>query len=188
MKNISVFDHVSVDGFFAGPDGEIDWFKSIEKDDEFEAYNHQSAKGGSTLVFGRTTYEMMKSFWPTPEAAKLDPAMAKVMDESPKIVFSKTLKSVEEEPNWKNIKLVHDIDRDEILKLKETSDVTILGSGSIVQQFTNLGLIDSYTLIVVPVVLSNGKPLFAGVRKTNLKLELSRAFKNGVIVNRYKAG
>jgi dihydrofolate reductase len=188
MKNISVFDHVSVDGFFAGPNGEIDWFKSIEKDEEFEAHNHESAKGGSTLVFGRTTYEMMKSFWPTPEAAKLDPAMAKVMVESPKIVFSKTLKGVEEEPNWKNIKLVREIDRDEILKLKETSDVTILGSGSIVQQFTNLGLIDSYTLIVVPVVLGNGKPLFAGVRKTNLKLELSRAFKNGVIVNRYNAG
>lgn len=188
MKTISVFNHVTADGFFAGPNGEIDWFKSIEKDADFEAYTHESAQSGSTLVFGRTTYEMMKRFWPTPEAIKMDPGMAKVMDESPKIVFSKTLQSVEEGPNWKNVRLVREIDRDEILKLKEQSDVTILGSGSIVQQFTNLGLIDSYTLIVVPLVLGSGKPLFAGVRKTNLKLELSRAFKNGVVVNRYKAG
>src|SRR2546422_9314236 len=104
MKKISVFDHVSIDGFFAGPNGEIDWFKSIEKDDDFEAFTHESAKSESTLVFGRTTYEMMKGFWPTPEAIKMDPDMAKVMDESPKIVFSKTLQRVEEGPNWKNIR------------------------------------------------------------------------------------
>jgi len=187
MTKISVFDHVTVDGFFAGPNGEIDWFKSIEKDDEFEAFTHQSAQSGSTLVFGRTTYEMMKSFWPTPEAIKMDPGMARVMDESPKIVFSKTLKSVEEGPNWKNITLVRDIDRAAILELREKSDVTVLGSGSIVQQFANLGLIDDYTLVVVPLVLGEGKPLFLGVRKTSLKLELSKSFKNGVIVNRYKA-
>jgi dihydrofolate reductase len=187
MKKISVFNHVTIDGFFSGPNGEIDWFKSIEKDDDFEAFTHQSAKAESMLAFGRTTYEMMKSFWPTQEAIKMDPDMARVMDESPKIVFSRTLKSVEEGPNWKNIKLVREIDRDAVLKLKEQNDITLLGSGSIVQQFANLGLIDDYTLVVVPLVLGAGKPLFDGVRKTSLKLEQSRGFKNGVVVNRYKS-
>ena len=186
MKSISAFVHVTVDGFFAGPKGEIDWFKSIEKDDDFEAYTHENAKSGSTLVFGRTTYDMMKSYWPTPDAIQADPDMARIMDESPKIVFSKTLKSVEEGPNWKNIKLLHDIDRDEMLKLKAQSDVTILGSGSIVQQFTNIGLIDEFTLVVVPLVQGAGKYLFDGVRKTSLSLAFTRGFKNGVVVHRYK--
>ncbi len=70
MRKISVFIHLTVDGYFAGPHGEIDWFKVIKKDDEWEKYTHeQSAGSGNTLIFGRTTYEMMKSYWPTTDAA-----------------------------------------------------------------------------------------------------------------------
>jgi dihydrofolate reductase len=134
---------------------------------------------------GRTTYEMMKSYWPTPEAIKSDPKMAKVMDHSPKVVFSKSLKKVEEGPNWKNIRLVHDIDRKQILKMKEKDDFTILGSGSIVQQFANLGLIDTYQLLVVPIVLGQGKPLFKDVKQTDLKLVEEKSFRNGVVAVRY---
>ncbi len=89
MRKISVFNHVTVDGFFAGPNGEIDWFKEIKKDDEWEKYTHGQAKSGSALMFGHTTYEMMKSYWPTPDAIKNNPDMAKVVNNSPKIVFSK---------------------------------------------------------------------------------------------------
>ncbi len=186
MKKISVFNHISIDGFFAGPHGEIDWFKFIEKDDEFETYTHQQSQSSNTLVFGHTTYEMMKSYWPTPDAIKSDPDMANVMNNSKKIVFSKKLKSVEEGPNWKNIKLLHDINRGEILKLKEKEDITILGSGSIVQQFTDLGLIDSYQLVVVPVVLGEGKSMFKHVKMTNMKLVDSKTFKNGIVLHTYK--
>lgn len=187
MKTISVFNHVSVDGFFAGPNGESDWFHETAKDDEYDAYIHQQSTGGSTLLFGRTTYEMMQSYWPTPAALEADPAMAEVMDNSPKIVFSKTLKSVEESPTWKNVTLRRDIDRDEIVELKKKSDVTILGSGTIVRQLTNLGLIDEYHLIVVPVVLGSGKSLFEDVRKTTLKLVDSRKFANGLVVQIYRS-
>jgi len=186
MGTINVFNHVTVDGFFAGPNGEIDWFKSIEKDADYDAYTHQQSQGGSTLVFGRTTYEMMKSYWPTAEAIASDPAMAGVMDNSPKIVFSKTLDRVEEGPNWKNVRLLREIDRDEILGLKDRTDITILGSGSIVQQFANLGLIDEYQLFTIPLVLGKGKPLFKDVREMNLKLHETRAFRNGVVVHRYR--
>src|SRR2546430_11162174 len=144
MKTINVFDHITLDGFYAGPNGEIDWFKSIKKDPALDKYLRGESRGGSSLMMGRTTYDMMKSYWPTQEAIKNDPHMAKVMDESPKIVFSKSLKRVEEGPNWKNIRLVHDIDRKEILKMKEKDVFTILGSGSIVQQLANLGLIDVF--------------------------------------------
>jgi len=120
MGKISVFDYMTIDGFFAGPQGEIDWFKFIKKDDEYDEYTHkQTARSGNTLIFGHKTYEMMKSYWPTPDAIKNDPNMAGVVNNSLKIVFSKTLQNVEEGPNWKNIKLFHEINPEEIIKLKE---------------------------------------------------------------------
>ncbi len=187
MGKIGTFVHVSLDGCFAGPRGEIDWFKAIRPDAEYEEYTHQQSQGGSTLVFGRITYEMMKSWWPTPQAMQADPHMAKVVDTSPKLVFSHTLKSVEEGPNWKNIELLHDIDPAALRKRKKESkgDFTILGSGSIVQQFLNQDLVDECTLVIVPVVLGSGKPLFKDVRKENLQLSESRSFKNGLVVLTY---
>ena len=80
MRKIIVFNYVTLDGFFAGPRGEIDWFKSIKKDDEFEKETHYQARSGGTVLFGRTTYDMMKNYWPTPEAIKGDPEMAKAVN------------------------------------------------------------------------------------------------------------
>jgi dihydrofolate reductase len=187
MGALTVFNHVTVDGFFAGPHGEIDWFKAITKDDDYEAYTREGASSGNTLLFGRTTYQMMESYWPTADAAASDPAMAGVMRNSPKIVFSKTLRTVAEDPNWKSITLLHEIDSAAVRKLKERSavDLTILGSGSIVQQLANLGLIDEYQLVTVPVVLGAGKSLFKDLKETSLKLLEARAFKNGIALLRY---
>jgi len=131
MGKITVFNHVTVDGYYASADGGIDWFKSIAPDDEFNAYTHSSASAKSTLIYGRTTYEMMHAFWPTDEAIKMDPQMAKAVNGSQKLVFSTTLRSVEEEPHWKNIQLRSEIDADELRRLKASTDMTILGSGSI---------------------------------------------------------
>ena len=186
MSTISVFIHLSVDGCFAGPNGEIDWFKAIRKDEQYDQYTHQQAQVGHALLFGRKTYEMMKSYWPTPDAIKNDPHMAGVMNNSRKIVLSRTLTRVEEGPNWKNIELIREIDRDRMLALKKTADVTILGSGSIVQQLANLGLIDEFQLMVVPIVLGGGKQLFKDVRATNLNLVDSRGFKNGLVALKYR--
>lgn len=184
---ILVFIQVSADGFFAGPDGEIDWLHRIDPDTEWIDYSHEQAqKGTSILTFGHTTYDIMKDYWPTDAALEMDPDMARILNESQKIVFSKKLESVEEEPNWKNIQLFHEINRDELIKLKEKNDLTILGSGSIVQEFANLGLIDEYSLVVVPMILGKGKPLFENVKKTNLKLLESRQFGNGIVLLRYQ--
>lgn len=175
--------------FFAGPHGEIDWFKAISKDDEYEAYTHEGASSGNTLVFGRTTYEMMRSYWPTPDAEANDPEMTRVMRNSSKIVFSKTLQTVVEGSHWKNITLLHEIDPAAIRKLKERpgADLMILGSGSIVKQLANLGLIDEYQLVTVPIVLGAGKPLFKGLKERSLNLLEARAFKNGIAVLRYNS-
>lgn len=185
MGTLAVFNHVTVDGFFAGPNGEIDWFKAIEKDPEFEAFTHEGASGGNTLVFGRTTYMMMKSYWPTPMAEHGDPDMTKVMRNSPKIVFSKTLKAQPDESTWKNVTVLPTIDAAEIRRLKKEKEMTILGSGTVIQQLTDLGLIDEYLLIVVPIVLGKGKTLFQNVKETGLKLRDARGFGNGVTLLRY---
>jgi len=186
MGQLNAFVHVSIDGFFAGPHGEIDWFKQIGKDDEYEQFTHESASGGSTLVMGRKTYDMMKGYWPTPQASEQDPKMAAVMTRSPKIVFSRTLKGTPDEANWKNTRVVHEIDPGEVRKLKDTNrDLTILGSGTVLQQLTNLGLVDEYELVVVPIVLGRGRRLFEDVEETSMRLVESRGFRNGLTVLRY---
>jgi len=188
VRKINVFNFVSVDGFFAGPNGEIDWFKAAAVDEEWNNYSHKLASpGNSTLIFGHNTYDMMKSYWPTQDAIKNDPGMANVLNNSRKIVFSKRLKKVEENQNWKNITLLHEIKSGEINKLKKDSEITILGSGSIVQQFTNLGLIDRYSLVVVPIILGEGKSFFKDVKSMNLKLLEAKTFKSGIVFLHYAA-
>ena len=187
MGKISTFTFMSLDGFYAGPNGEMDWFKGNSPDAEYDKFTHEGSKSGSTLIFGRATYEMMKNYWPTPDAIKSDRNMAEVVNNSPKIVFSKTLRKVEEGAHWKNIKLLHEIRAEEIVELKEQEGkgMTILGSGTIIQQLSNLGLVDEYGLLIIPVVLGAGKSLFHDVKKANLNLLEARSFRNGIAWLRY---
>ncbi|MDD1664506.1 MAG: dihydrofolate reductase family protein [Methanomicrobiales archaeon] len=186
MGIISSFTHVSVDGYFAGPNGEIDWFKS--QDEEDVAFSARASGSSGALVFGHTTYDMMAAYWPTPEAARDNPAVAKAMNTTPKIVFSKTMKPVKDGPVWRNTRVIREITRDAILMLKaETGgDWVILGSGSIVQQFARLGLIDEYQLMVNPVILGTGKYLFRDVNRMSLELLETKTFRNGRVFLRYK--
>lgn len=190
MSKIGVFIHVTLDGFFAGPNDEIDWFKVIKKDAEWEKHTYKESQSGNTLLFGATTYRMMKGFWPTPAGIQSDPDMAKAVNESPKIVVSNTLKSVEDESNWKNVRILHDLDYNTITKLKEESSssgtITILGSGSIIQQLADMDFIDEYELVVVPIILGDGKYLFKDVKMTEMNLIEARSFKNGLVSLRYR--
>ncbi len=186
MAKLTVFNHLTVDGYFARQNGEIDWFRAIGKDDEYDAFTHSQSRAGSTLIFGRATYDMMRGFWPTPDAIRLDPQMASAVNDSPKLVFSRTLQSVEETENWHNITLMHEIEPEAIAKLKADRDMTILGSGSIVQQLTRLGLIDEYCFVLVPIVLGAGKSFFKDVQQTDLELIEARSFENGLVVLRYQ--
>jgi len=188
MTQMAAFIHLTLDGFFSGPNGEIDWFKVIKKDAEWEKHTHQASQSGSTLLMGRRTYEMMKSFWPTPAGIASDPHMAKVMNESEKVVVSRKLTSVPDQPNWKNVKILRDLNVQEIRKLKEASrSITILGSGSVIQQLANLQQIDEYEMVFVPVILGAGKYLFEHVKMTEMKLVESRSFSNGLVSLRYRA-
>jgi dihydrofolate reductase len=186
MRKIIAFNLVTVDGLFAGPNGEIDWHNY---DDEMGTHSLEQLKSLGALIFGKTTYELMASYWPTPDGVKGEPVVAGIMNSIPKIVFSKTLQEVKDGPLWKNVKVFHEIKPEEIIKMKEQEggDIAIFGSGTIVQQLTNLGLIDEYRLIVNPLILGNGKPLFKDIKnKLNLKLLKTKAFKNGNVLLCYQ--
>ncbi len=164
MRKIIAQEMVSLDGFFAGPNGELDWFVW---DEVLKDYSISTLSAVDTLMFGRVTYEMMAGYWPA--ATEEDPAIAKGMNSLPKIVFSRSLKSAD----WNNSRLVREVIPEEIVKLKQQpgKDMVIYGSGSLVSAFANLGLIDEYRFIVNPVVLGSGKPLFKGFKdRFSLKL------------------
>ncbi len=185
MRKIIVFNLVSVDGFFAGPKGDIDWHVV---DDEFNKFAVEQTQTFGAIIFGRTTYQLFEDFWPKaltdPKTSKDDREIAKIIDDVEKIVFSKTLKKV----TWKNSKLYHEIDTEEIKKLKKQPgrNMVIFGSGTIVQALTNLGLIDEYRLLVNPVILGKGKSMFKDVNKLNLKLLNTRTFSSGNVLLCYE--
>ena len=182
MGKLSVFNFVTLNGFYKGANEDISWHRHGAEESEYAA---TGANSESVLLFGRVTYEMMVAFWPTAAAHQSMPDVAAGMNRSEKIVFSKRLENVE----WENTKLIkHNIVK-EIKKRKETSDknMTILGSGSIVSQFAEAGLIDEYQIMVDPIALGQGTPLFEGI-KANLELVLtgSKVFKSGTILLSYQ--
>lgn len=179
MRKIIVSNFVTLDGFFAGPNGELDWFVW---DDQMAQYSKDLLGSIDTMLFGRVTYDLMRGYWPT--ATTEDPIITDAMNNSPKIVFSKTIA----EADWKNTRLFKEINKDQILKMKQQpgKDMVIYGSGSIVSAFARLGLIDDYRIFVNPVILGSGKPMFRDItNRINLKLLETRMFDSGVALLRY---
>ena len=178
MRKLIAFNLITLDGYFTGENGDISWHNKVNRDPEWNAFSQENAQGGGILLFGRITYELMASFWPTPMAAEFDPIIAENMNKRKKIVFSRTLDTA----SWSNTRLVKGDPIDEVRKMKSEpgEGMAILGSGSIIAQLTPLGLIDEYQLLVVPVVLGKGRTNFDGVtEKLSLRLTKNRAFKNG---------
>lgn len=182
MRKLFVFNLVTLDGYFEGPNREIDWHNV---DAEFNEYAIDMLNSVDALIFGRVTYELMASYWPTPDAIKSDPIVAEKMNTLPKIVFSRTLEKVE----WNNTRLVKADIEEEIKKMKKQSgkDMALLGSGSILSLFARQGLIDEYRIMVNPVVLGDGKPLFKDIKdRLDLKLTKTRTFGNGNVLLYYQ--
>ena len=184
MAKINVFNFISLNGCYKGPKEDISWHKQGDKSEENE-YASRSMEAGNILLFGRTTYDLMSNFWPTPEAAKAFPKVAKGMIEAEKIVFSKKLKKV----NWHNTTLIKDDLIEEVKRLKKTikKNITILGSGTIITQLAEHGLIDSYQLMINPIVVANGTSLFDKIKSNQeLKLTATKSFKSGAVLHCYE--
>jgi dihydrofolate reductase len=183
MRKLTVFNTVSIDGYFADAGSDMSW--AHKQDPEWNAWVNDNASGGGVLMFGRVTYDLMTIYWPTPMAAKNDPVVARRMNEMPKIVVSRTM----DQPKWNNTTLIKSDLAASVRKLKQQpgDDICILGSGSIIAQLAPERLIDAYQLVVSPIVLGKGKTLFEGVKdRLGMKLTSTRAFGNGNVLHCYE--
>jgi len=192
-----MFNHVSADGYFAAPAGNIDW---VIQDPEIgkTAVEASESEGTGTLLFGRRTYEQFESFWPKAlddSGTSPDPhghgqrspemrAIAVYINDATKIVFSKSRKDV----TWKNSKLLRDFDPRaiEALKREPGKDIMIFGSGSIVSQLSQHRLIDEYQFIVSPLLLGNGQSMIKDMSQS-VRLDLlgATSYKSGNVMLRY---
>jgi dihydrofolate reductase len=183
MQKLMAFNSITLDGYFTGQDGDMSW---AHKDDpEWREFTAGNAGGGGTLLFGRITYEMMASFWPTPQAKQQFPKVAEGMNRHPKVVFSRTL----DKASWSNTRLVKSDIAGEVRRMKQEDGpgLVILGSGTIIAQLTQEGLIDEYQVVVNPIVIGKGRTMFEGVApKVDLKLTSERRFTNGNVLLTYE--
>jgi len=186
MRKVIVTMWVTLDGFIAGPNDDMSW---IIVDDAMGAYEDAMVSAADMLVLGRVTYQSFAGAWPhvpdNPAASEGEKEYARKVNSLRKIVFSRTLETVE----WNNATLLHEINPDDIVALKQEAgkNIVIYGSASIVQALTTLGLIDEYQLLVHPVVLGSGKRLFReGSDRTALRLVETKTFDSGVVLLSYQ--
>jgi dihydrofolate reductase len=193
MPKLIVFNNISLDGYFTDANNDMSWAHR-NADEEWNRFTSENASGGGVLLFGRKTYDLMASFWPTKQAHEMMPAVAEGMNNLPKVVFSRTM----DEAKWNNTRLVKGNIIEEVRKMKSeagadrsghdgsAADMVIMGSGTIVSQLTEARLIDEYQLVVHPIILGSGRTLFEGVTdKIALQRINARTFGNGNVLLNY---
>ncbi|MEU6226914.1 dihydrofolate reductase family protein [Streptomyces sp. NPDC047042] len=186
MRKVVLMMSVSLDGYFEGPNREIDWHLV---DEELHRYFNQKAKAMGAFLEGRVTYQLMADFWPTYDAGadadSADPMVefAGIWRDMPKYVFSRTL----EHADW-NTTIVREIVPEEIraLKAQAGGDMAV-GGAELAAEFLRHDLVDEFHLCVHPVLIGRGRPLFTDAdHLTRLQLVETRTFGNGVVLLRYE--
>ena len=181
MRKIFLFMMVSLDGYFEGPNHELDWHNV---DQEFEEFANHQLDQADTLVFGRKTYDLMANYWPSEEGIKDNAATAERMNALQKVVFSRSLKDA----GWQNTTVFGENVVDTIRSLKEKpgKDIIVLASSNLCLTLIKEGLLDQVRLMINPVVLGKGTSLFVGLdRPYKFKLTNSRVFKSGNVLLDY---
>lgn len=196
MRKVIVSMNISLDGFMSGPNCELDWhFQSWTKEMADSLYEQLSK--ADTILLGRVTYKAMAGYWPS-KAKELsfpreDIAFANLMNNYTKLVFSRTLTSLETclpEGKWNNSRLLKGNLISEVQKLKEGpgKDMIVYGSGKIVKDLLNSGLVDEYQLWIHPVLLGQGNPLFKELaERVSVRLFRTKTFSSGVVVLYYSS-
>jgi dihydrofolate reductase len=187
MRKVVLFMHLSLDGFCAAPDGGLRW---IAYDEELQAWADGVVKTVGAPVYGRVTYELMKGYWPKvltdPKASPHDVDHARWLENTEKIVFSRTLRK----EDWKNTTVVSGDIPEAVTRLKEQpgGDLVVFGSPGLARELLDVGLIDEYRLSVSPIILGRGTTAFhAQKEKGKLKLLHSRTLTSGALVLHYQA-
>lgn len=178
MRRLFVSNISTLDGFFEGPNKEFNFFVP---DEDFFAYAKEMLRSVDTILFGRTTYLHMAAHWPTAPKEEI----ADQMNSLSKIVFSSTL----DKADWNNTRLVKTDAAEEVRKLKQQpgKDIVILGSAALASSLLQEGLIDEYRVILAPILLGKGNPLFQNIEhRLNLKLKQTKLLASGVAVLYYE--
>ncbi len=188
MRKIITTTWVTLDGFIAGPNGAMDWIGEIY-DEAMGKYEDDLVSAADTLLLGRVTYQSFAGSWPhvpdSPTASEGEKDYARKVNAMHKIVFSRTLPTVE----WNNSRLVKEVIPEDIEQLKHEPgrDILIYGSASLVRSLTDFSLIDEYQFLVHPVILGSGKPLFQDLKdQVKLKLVNIKTHPSGVVVLTYQ--
>lgn len=185
MRKIISFMHISLDGFVAGPNGELDWVKVDE-----EIFDHVGKRisEGDTALYGRVTYQMMENYWPTagdkPTASKHEVEHSKWYKKVHKVVISKTMKNAD----LNNTTIISDNLSKRINEIKQLAgnEILLFGSPTTTHSLIQEDLIDGYWLFVNPIILGQGIPLFTGIKdKIKLNLTTTRQFTSGVVELNY---
>jgi len=185
MRKVIASEFVTVDGYMVGPNEDVSWVMN-NFNEEMAKYAGDLMESMDTILLGRVTYEIMTKVWPvnTEETAP----GAEKMNNTPKIVFSRSLEKAEW-GKFNNARVVKEHAAEEIAKLKQLpgKNMVIYGSANLVQGFSRLGLIDEYQLLVHPLVMGGGKRLFTDMpQPLGLKLLRTEVYKNGVVVLFYE--
>jgi dihydrofolate reductase len=189
MRKLYMFISLSLDGYFEGPNHDISWHNV---DGETNRFAIEMLRGTDLFLWGRRIYQLMEGYWPRaaedPSTSGDDREIARLMNNTEKIVFSKTLDRVEETKSWKVTKLVREFDPEEIRRLKAQPGKEInVGGPDLAATFTKDGLIDELRLMVNPVAIGEGAPLFRGLeRRVELELLEARRFSSGNMLLYYR--
>jgi dihydrofolate reductase len=186
VRRVILLEHISLDGYLAGPQGEMDW---INTDDDVWHYVHPVLDRADTVIWGHLTYKMMEEYWPTapdrPDATQHDIHHVVWLRSATKIVLSKLLT----QSTWPNTRVLHGDPSDVIASLKREpgKNMVLIGSASVARAFIGRGLIDEFRLTLNPVMLGGGTSLFPNqVAKADLKLVESKALGSGVVALHYE--
>lgn len=183
MRTLKAFCFLTLNGYYKGPEEDTSWHIHGPEGNE---YSEQQLAADNLLLFGRKTYEMMHSFWPG-EMAKIHfTVVAEKMNTAEKIVISNSL----HQADWNHTRILRGNLKENIqaLKLSPGKDITILGSGNIVTQLTEHGLIDEYEFLIDPLAIGQGTPLFQNINDTlHLSLTEHKVFReSGAVLLKYK--
>jgi dihydrofolate reductase len=182
MRKLIFFNMATLDGFFEDQHRKIDWHVV---DEAFNDLAIEQLDSVDTILFGRLTYQLMAAYWPTKAAIKDSAVVARKMNEMSKIVFSRTLKKAE----WSNTELVKNRVAEKVrgMKRQPGKNLIIFGSANLSATLTKNGLIDEYRIMVNPILLGKGRPLFPSLPgRLPLDLLSARVFPSGNVLLTYQ--
>jgi dihydrofolate reductase len=192
MRKVILSMMMSLDGFAAGPNGEMDWLPPFDDEEKWRDLHGEmwkQLKGIDTFLLGRVTYQQWEYYWPAaaknPKSTRSDIDFSRFADETQKVVFSKTLNEV----HWKNSRLVKGDIAEEIGRMKQMpgKDIALAGGAGLARTFIKLGLVDDYLFTVHPVILGTGKSLFKDLEeRRRLRLVEARTLNPGAVLLHYQ--